>query len=149
MDCDERAIPVVAVRPSCYLVAYAPADETDRTASKPWVTVSWLVFVEPLPNDRSRFISRFRSACSNDMATRLAYGPYVTEPSGSAMDRRMFPGVKERPEWREQEAVARPLRMGLEARDRPARCFKILSTCPVEAAPSKVREKTEAGYSFS
>ena len=92
---------VVAVEPGRYFVAHAPVDENARTASETWVTVSWLFFVEPLPGGHSRFISRFRSACSNDVATRLAYGPYVTESIGFVMDRRMLLGVKDRVERRQ------------------------------------------------
>lgn len=39
-----------------------------------------------------------RSAFSDDLPTRLAYGPALTEPIGSAMDRRVLLGIKERAE---------------------------------------------------
>jgi hypothetical protein len=86
-------IPMRAVEPGRYLLAHAP-----REASETFVTVSWLFFVEPLSPVRSRFISRFRCDCSDDFATRIAYGPILTEPVGYVMDRRMLQGVKERAE---------------------------------------------------
>ena len=46
---------------------------------------------------RCRFISRYRTATSEDLATRLAYGVAIG-PIGFAMDRRMLLGVKERAE---------------------------------------------------
>jgi len=54
--------------------------------------------VEPLGPARCRFISRFRSTCSDDLATRLSFGATFVEPVGFAMDRRMLLGVKERSE---------------------------------------------------
>jgi hypothetical protein len=41
-------------------------------------------------------VSRFRSACSEDLATRLLQGPTLLEPIGFAMDRRMLLGIRER-----------------------------------------------------
>jgi len=88
-------IPVTDFEPGRYFLAHAP-----RGAGESWVTVSWLFLVEPLSPGRSRFISRFRSDCSDDLATRLAYGPLLVEPVGFVMDRRMLQGVKERAERR-------------------------------------------------
>jgi hypothetical protein len=51
----------------------------------------------PLGPSRCRFISRYRTRTSDDLATRLAYGAAI-EPIGFAMDRRMLLGVKERVE---------------------------------------------------
>jgi hypothetical protein len=91
------AIPVVAIEPGRHLVVHALSK--DRTGEQGrWVSASWLFFVEPLPENRSRLISRVRSACSDDIASRLLYGPYVTESVGFVMDRRMLLGVKERAE---------------------------------------------------
>jgi hypothetical protein len=87
-------LPVAVVEPGHYFVAYAPPG--DRKG--PWVEASWLFFVEELPGERSRFVSRFRSASSDDLATRFAYGPYITESVGFVMDRQMLLGVKERAE---------------------------------------------------
>jgi hypothetical protein len=92
-------VPVTEVEPGHFFLAHAP-----REAGEPWVTVSWLFLVEPLSLGRSRFISRFRSDCSDDFATRLAYGPLLIEPVGFVMDRRMLQGVKERAERRRHQA---------------------------------------------
>jgi hypothetical protein len=61
------------------------------------VDTTWLFFLEPLGPNRCRFISRYRTATSEDLATRLAFGAAI-EPIGFAMDRRMLLGVKERAE---------------------------------------------------
>jgi hypothetical protein len=92
-------IPVTEVEPGRYFIAHAP-----REAGTSWVTVSWLFLVEPRSPGRSRFISRFRSDCSDDLATRLAYGPLFVEPVGFVMDRRMLEGVKDRAERRRRGA---------------------------------------------
>jgi hypothetical protein len=92
-------IPITKIEPGRYFIAHAP-----REAGASWVTVSWLFLVEPLSSGRSRFISRFRSDCSDDLATRLAYGPLLVEPVGFVMDRRMLQGVKERAERRRHRA---------------------------------------------
>lgn len=89
---------VVAIERGQYFVAHAPADAAARAEGKPWATASWLFFVEPLGPGRCRFISRFRCAGSDDLATRLSLGPTFIEPVGFAMDRRMLLGVKERAE---------------------------------------------------
>jgi hypothetical protein len=59
-----------------------------------------LFFIEPLADGRCRVISRFRSTCSEDLATRLSFGPTFVEPVGFAMDRRMLLGIKQRAEQR-------------------------------------------------
>lgn len=60
---------------------------------------SWLFYVEPLDDGRrSRVISRFRADFTDDLATRLMYGPWLTESIGFVMDRRMLIGIKERVE---------------------------------------------------
>jgi hypothetical protein len=80
---------ISSIVPGRFFVAHAAAERMET---------SWLFFVEALPNGRSRFISRYRCACSDDLATRLAFGPTLVEPIGFAMDRRMLLGVKERVE---------------------------------------------------
>ena len=55
---------------------------------------SWLFSLEPLEDGRCRFISRYRVAFSDDLATWLSFGPLLSEPIGFAMDRRMLLGVK-------------------------------------------------------
>lgn len=61
-------------------------------------TSSWLFFVEPLSESRSRFISRFRIDHGVGFRNRLSYGPWLTESIGFVMDRAMLRGVKRRAE---------------------------------------------------
>ena len=85
-------LPVVAVAPLQYIVACAHSEE-------PAVETSWLFLLEPLDGGtRPRVISRYRCACSDDVASQLQYGPTLIEPLGFAMDRRMLLGLKERVE---------------------------------------------------
>jgi hypothetical protein len=95
---EQPALPVVECEPGRWLLAYAAADETARAAGRPWVTVSWLFQVEPVDEGRCRLLSRYRADCSDDLATRLRFGPALVEPVGFAMDRRLLLGVKERVE---------------------------------------------------
>lgn len=61
--------------------------------------LTWLFSVEPLDEGRrTRFISRYRVDYSDELATRISFGPVLIEPVGFAMDRRMLLGVKERVE---------------------------------------------------
>jgi hypothetical protein len=85
---------VTAAERGQWFVAYGAPDEAARAAGKPWVAASWLFFVEPLGDQRCRLLSRYRAACSDDLATRLSFGPTLIEPIGFAMDRRMLLGVK-------------------------------------------------------
>jgi len=71
-----------------------PAATASAEAGAPWVAASWLFLVEPLDRGRSRFVSRYRVACSDTLRTRLAFGPALVEPIGAEMDRRMLLGVK-------------------------------------------------------
>jgi len=80
-----------------YVVSGAP-DPDAVAAHRPWAAVSWLFMLEPLGPDRCRFISRFRTACTDDLLTRLSAGPTLLEPVGFTMDRRMLLGVKDRAE---------------------------------------------------
>ena len=88
---------VVEVLPGRHFVAHA-GDASARAGGGRWVEASWLFLVEPLGPDRCRFVSRYRAASSDDLATRLSFGPALVEPIGFAMDRRMLLGVKERAE---------------------------------------------------
>jgi hypothetical protein len=88
----------VQLLPGRYFVAHAPLDELARAQGKPWAVASWLFAVEPLGSGRTRLLTRYRVACSPDVATRLALGPALLEPIGFAMDRRLLLGVKERAE---------------------------------------------------
>ena len=91
---------VVALEQGHHFVVHAPADAAARAAGKPWAEASWLFLVEPIGEGRSRFISRYRCATSDDLASRLGFGPTLMEPLGFAMDRRMLLGVKARAEVR-------------------------------------------------
>ena len=91
---------VVRVDPGRCLVALGASDPAARDAGRPWMSCTWLLLVEPLGERRSRFLSRYRAACSDDVATRLQFGPILAEPIGFVMDRRMLLGVKERAEGR-------------------------------------------------
>jgi len=87
---------IVEVADGRHLVAHGPADETARAAGRPWAAASWLLMAEPLGAERTRMVSRYRCACSDDMRTRLTMGPALLEPIGSTMDRRMLLGVAAR-----------------------------------------------------
>lgn len=89
---------IVRLERGRFFVAYAPLDEVARAKEQPWAAASWLFAVDPLPNARCRLLTRYRLACSPDVATRIALGPALMEPIGFAMDRRMLLGVKERVE---------------------------------------------------
>lgn len=101
------SLAIVAMDPGRWFVAFAAPDEAARREGGPWVAASWLFHVEPLGDGRCRVISRYRAACSDDLATRLAFGPALVEPIGFAMDRRMLLGIRERAE---ATAGARPRR---------------------------------------
>jgi hypothetical protein len=105
---DPRAprLRVIAVEAGRYFLAHAPADAGAHARNEPWTAASWLFYIEPLSNRRCRLISRYRVDCSEDLATRLRFGPLLVEPVGFAMDRRMLLGIKQRAE---QTARARPL----------------------------------------
>jgi hypothetical protein len=92
------ALKVVAWEPGRWFVAHAAPDASACAAGRAWVNGSWLFFIEPLGEQRCRFVSRYRTACSDDLATRLSFGPTFVEPIGFAMDRRMLIGVKARVE---------------------------------------------------
>lgn len=94
---DMPPLEVVEVERGRYWLAFGAADPAARAANTGWAEASWLFFLEPLGPDRCRFISRYRTATSDDLATKLAYGAAI-EPIGFAMDRRMLLGVKARVE---------------------------------------------------
>jgi hypothetical protein len=110
---------IVSVQPGRALVAYmapvhalndarqgelphpgGPARSRDR-----WMAASWLFLVEPAGPARCRVISRYRCDTSDDLSSRLRFGPAIVEPVSFAMDRRMLIGIKQRAE-RAQEARA-------------------------------------------
>lgn len=90
------ALRVVSVVPGRGFVAHGAPDEAARAAGKPWAAASWAFLVEPLTKGRCRVVSRFRTACSDDFATRLMQGPTLLEPVGFSMDRRMLLGIRDR-----------------------------------------------------
>jgi hypothetical protein len=89
--------------PSIRLVFKAGMDAASGKAPAPdcehqFVAVTWAFVLEQIGAKRTRLISRYRCTCSSDLATRLAYGPYIAESVGFVMDRRMLLGIKERAE---------------------------------------------------
>jgi hypothetical protein len=96
---------IVTVERGRHVVAFARPDEQARALGKAWASASWLFSLEPLGDDRCRFVSRYRASCSEDLATRLAFVPTLIEPVGFAMDRRMLLGVKDRAERAEKSAA--------------------------------------------
>lgn len=87
---------VVEVVPESHFVVFGGPDPQAVASQRPWVAATWLFFIEPLRADRCRLISRYRCAGSDDVATRLMFGPALMEPIGFAMDRRMLMGIRER-----------------------------------------------------
>jgi hypothetical protein len=96
---------VVEVEPGRWFVTFGSPGTRTRDGS--WVAATWLFLVEPVDETRTRFLSRYRISTSDDLATRMPYGPSLVEPVGFAMDRRMLLGVKRRAE---QAHHRRPLR---------------------------------------
>lgn len=94
------ALSIALLERNRYLVAHAAVDESARDAGKPWAATSWLFQIEPLAEGKCRVLTRFRVACSSDVASRLSLGPTLLEPIGFAMDRRMLLGIKARAEGR-------------------------------------------------
>ena len=86
---------VVSVTPGRSLVAYMPP--APGPAHR-WIAASWLFLVEPLGPARCRVISRYRCGTSDDLASRIQFGPALIEPVSFAMDRRMLIGIKQRAE---------------------------------------------------
>ncbi len=94
------ALPITEFVPGSHFVAHAAGDARARDANEGFVETSWLFFVEPLGDARCGVISRFRAGCSDDVATRAAFGPALLEPIGFVMDRKMLEGIKARAERR-------------------------------------------------
>lgn len=97
---------VVTVEPGHHLVAFGAPDEEARRAGRAWVAASWLFLVEETAPGLTRVVSRYRCASSDDLRTRLSFGPALLEPIGSTMDRRMLLGIRGRAE-RAPRAVGR------------------------------------------
>jgi hypothetical protein len=100
---------VVEVERGRWFVAYGAPQEAARRDGKPWVVASWLFYLEPLDERRCRLVSRYRADCSDDLVTRLSFGPTLVDPIGFAMDRRMLLGVRELAERR--AAIAPPMNL--------------------------------------
>lgn len=82
---------VVEVRPDeSILVASSDLSQAIR--------VTWLFFLEPLPNGGSRLFSRYRASYPRGLRNRLRYGPTLLEPIGFVMDRALLRGIKRRVE---------------------------------------------------
>jgi hypothetical protein len=88
----DRALVVAAGMDSAGTVSNAALDKPGTVA------VSWAFLLEPTADGGTLLKSRYRCACSSDLATRLQYGPAIIEPVGFAMDRRMLRGIKQRVE---------------------------------------------------
>lgn len=98
---DMPPLSVVAVEPGQWWVAHAHHGDGDGGAGDPIpgrVSMSWLFHLEALPGGRTRFVSRMRSDYAGDWRAALAQGPWLLEPIGFVMDRRMLLGVKARVE---------------------------------------------------
>jgi hypothetical protein len=89
---------VTEVERGRYFVAHAAPQMESEDGDEHWANVSWLFFIQSLGDRRSRLISRYRCATSDDLATRLQFGPTFIEPIGFAMDRAMLLGIKTRVE---------------------------------------------------
>ncbi len=100
-------LPVVAIEPGHFFVVHAPVDAEARKEGKPWASASWLFLVEPAGDGRTRLVSRYRCATSDDLVHRLSFSPALLEPIGFAMDRRMLLGVKARVEARRSKRSSR------------------------------------------
>ncbi len=96
---------VTSVAEGRHLLAVGVPEADAVATGERWTAATWLFQVEPLGPGRCRLVSRYRCACSDDLATRLSFGPTLMEPVGFAMDRRMLLGVKARVE-RSQAATA-------------------------------------------
>lgn len=86
--------------PGRSLVASMPPAPAARAAGDGtrWMAATWLFHVEPIGPRRCRVISRYRCATSDDLISRLQFGPALVEPVSFAMDRRMLIGVRQRAE---------------------------------------------------
>lgn len=91
-------LPIVEAEPNRYFLTHAPASTAAREENVSFVEATWLFFLEPIESGRTRFISRYRVACSDDFATKLVFTSPFIESIGFAMDRRMLIGVKRRVE---------------------------------------------------
>ena len=103
---DVPPLHIAAVERGRCLVAHAPAPARAKVEGRSWVEASWLFLVEPAGAGHCRLVSRYRVASSDDLRTRLAFGPALVEPIGGEMDRRMLLGIKARVEHARGQAAA-------------------------------------------
>lgn len=90
---------VAALEPGrWFVVTSEPEDAAPGMAVETEVQVSWLFFVEPLPGDRCRLISRYRASYPRGLRSQVTYGPWLAESIGFMMDRAMLRGIKRRAE---------------------------------------------------
>jgi hypothetical protein len=92
---DMPPLRIARMEPGRWFVAHAASE---RIPERHWVSVSWLFLVEPAGVGCCRVISRYRAAHSEDLGTRISFGPSLLRPIGFAMDRRMLEGIRERVE---------------------------------------------------
>jgi hypothetical protein len=81
-------------------------------AASPVVSVTWLFLVEPMGERHCRLVSRYRCRTkSEEFAAHAVFGPWISEPLGFAMDRRMLLGIKTRAERtvRERRSIREPV----------------------------------------
>jgi hypothetical protein len=83
---------VVRVEPNQSVLVASPND-AQATAR-----VTWLFFLEPLPNGGSRLFSRYRASYPRGLRNQLLYGPALLEPIGFVMDCALLRGIKRRVE---------------------------------------------------
>ncbi len=107
---------IVQLEQGRYFVAFGDQHEPGKRSRLP--AVSWLFYLEPLEAGRCRLISRFRSSGNNGSGFGIV--PFFVDTIDFVMDRRMLQGIKERVEWRRQEALADE---GVRNRETP-RCVR-------------------------
>jgi hypothetical protein len=101
------SLEVVEINRGRSLLALGSVNAGNTPSDGPWVKSSWLLAIEERPDSRCRLISRYRCACSEDLATRVTFGPALLEPIGFVMDRRMLLGIKTRAETLIAQHVSR------------------------------------------
>ena len=89
---------IAAASEGRWFVVHAPFGPDIAPSGDPKAGVSWLFYLEPLGENRTRFISRFRTRYDDTWKNRVLMGPTTIESVGFMMDRRMLLGVKERVE---------------------------------------------------
>ncbi len=137
-------LPVASLEPGAWFVVHGgPPPGTDLGRDR-WVDVSWLFLVEPVGDgNRSRVVSRYRCATSNDLATRLQFGPALLEPISFAMDRRMLLGIRHRAE-RAARSAPGPGGTGRTADRRLAGAFRArVAEAGLGSGPDDERPVTE------